>query len=110
MGWPIRTAFFLAQLSALALNSVLLVSRVQAAEGCTLAKAAEIPIAMSGTRPIITAKINNQDARFLLDSGAVLQHDECGDRRRIQLEIEAGSVRFEDSRCWRLGDCPGCDR
>jgi tetratricopeptide (TPR) repeat protein/predicted aspartyl protease len=54
----------------MAIGSVLPVARAQAAEGCTLGKVAEIPIAMSGTRPIITAKINNQEARFVLDSGA----------------------------------------
>ena len=35
-----------------------------------MGRAAELPIAMSGFRPIITAKINDQDARFTLDSGA----------------------------------------
>ena len=69
MGWPIRTAFLLAQLGALALNTVLLVSRVHAAEGCTLGRVAEMPVTMAGTVPLITAKINNQDARFVLDSG-----------------------------------------
>ena len=57
-------------LGALVLNSLLWAPQVQAAEGCTLGRVAELPIAMSGTRPIITAKINNQDARFVLDSGA----------------------------------------
>ena len=59
----------LAQLGALALNTVLLVSRVHAAEGCTLGRVAEMPVTMAGTVPLITAKINNQDARFVLDSG-----------------------------------------
>ena len=60
----------LAQLGALVLNSLWWAPQVQAAEGCTLGRVAELPIAMFGTRPIITAKINNQDARFVLDSGA----------------------------------------
>ena len=60
----------LTQFSALALGSLSLAPRVQAAEGCTLGKVAEIPIAMAGTRPLITAKINNQETRFVLDSGA----------------------------------------
>jgi tetratricopeptide (TPR) repeat protein/predicted aspartyl protease len=70
MGWPIRTAFLGTHLGALVLNSLFWAPQVQAAEGCTLGRVAELPIAMSGTRPIITAKINNQDARFVLDSGA----------------------------------------
>lgn len=40
-----------------------------AASECKLS-AVELPITMSGTRPIIVAKINGEDARFLLDSGA----------------------------------------
>jgi len=70
MGWPARTAFFVAHFAAIALGSALLISRVQAAGGCTLGKVAELPITMAGTRPLITAKINNQEARFVLDSGA----------------------------------------
>jgi tetratricopeptide (TPR) repeat protein len=70
MGRPARTAFFVAHFAAIALSSPLLLSRVQAAETCTLGKVAELPITMAGTRPLITAKINNQEARFVLDSGA----------------------------------------
>jgi tetratricopeptide (TPR) repeat protein len=70
MGWPARTAFFVAHFAAIALGSALLISRVQAAGGCTLGKVAELPITMAGTRPLVTAKINNQEARFVLDSGA----------------------------------------
>jgi tetratricopeptide (TPR) repeat protein/predicted aspartyl protease len=69
MGWPIRTAFLLGHLGALVLNSVLLAPRAKAADGCTLGRVAEIPISMAGTRPLITAKINDQEARFVLDSG-----------------------------------------
>ena len=70
MGWPARTAFFVAHFAAIALSSALLLSPAQAAETCTLGKVAELPISMAGTRPLITAKINNQEARFVLDSGA----------------------------------------
>ena len=60
----------LAHVGATAFSSILPASWVQASEKCTLGKVAEMPITMAGTRPIITAKINNQEARFLLDSGA----------------------------------------
>ena len=70
MGWPTRTAFLLAHSGAIALSSVLPAPLAQAAENCTLGKVAELPIAMAGTRPLITAKINGQEARFTLDSGA----------------------------------------
>jgi tetratricopeptide (TPR) repeat protein len=40
------------------------------AEGCKLAKIAEFPIAMVGLRPLLTARINDIDVQFVLDSGA----------------------------------------
>ena len=70
MRWPARKAVFTAHLGVLALSSALLTSQVQAAGTCTLGRVAEIPITMAGTRPLINAKINNQEARFVLDSGA----------------------------------------
>jgi tetratricopeptide (TPR) repeat protein/predicted aspartyl protease len=70
MGWPARTAFFVAHFAAIAFSSALLISRVQAAGGCTLGRVAELPIAMAGYRPMITAKIDDKEARFVLDSGA----------------------------------------
>jgi predicted aspartyl protease/tetratricopeptide (TPR) repeat protein len=65
-----RSAFLLAHFAALALGSVCLAPQVQAAERCTLGRVAEIPVTMAGYRPLITARINNQEARFVLDSGA----------------------------------------
>jgi tetratricopeptide (TPR) repeat protein len=94
MGWPIRTAFLLAHLGALALNSVLLVSRVHAAEGCTLGRVAELPIAMSGTQPIVTAKINNRDARFVLDSGAFFSLMSAATAAEFNLRLRAAPYGF----------------
>ena len=37
---------------------------------CNLNREAEVPISMSGLRPLMTAQINGKDAKFLLDSGA----------------------------------------
>jgi tetratricopeptide (TPR) repeat protein len=70
MGWPTRTAFLRAHFSAIALGSILLAPLAQASEGCKLGRVAELPIAMAGYRPLITAKINGKEARFVLDSGA----------------------------------------
>jgi tetratricopeptide (TPR) repeat protein/predicted aspartyl protease len=70
MGWPTRTAFLLAHFSAIALGSILSAPLAQASEGCKLGRVAELPIAMAGYRPLITAKINDKEARFVLDSGA----------------------------------------
>ncbi len=37
---------------------------------CKLGKMAELPVTMSGSKPLITAEINGVDARFVADSGA----------------------------------------
>ena len=65
-----RSAIFLAHFAAIALCSILPVSVVQAAEGCKLGRVAELAVSMAGTRPLINAKMNDQEARFVLDSGA----------------------------------------
>ena len=41
-----------------------------AATKCKILKFAELPIMMSGEKPIVTAQINGADARFVLDTGA----------------------------------------
>ncbi|MEA3105673.1 MAG: hypothetical protein QOI88_278 [Gammaproteobacteria bacterium] len=41
-----------------------------AAEKCKIAKVIELPITMNSFRPTIDVKINNRDAKFVLDSGA----------------------------------------
>jgi len=84
----------LAHLGALALDSVLLVSRVHAAEGCTLGRVAELPIAMSGTQPIVTAKINNRDARFVLDSGAFFSLMSAATAAEFNLRLRAAPYGF----------------
>jgi tetratricopeptide (TPR) repeat protein/predicted aspartyl protease len=40
------------------------------ANGCKLARIAEFPIVMVGMRPLMTARINDVDVQFVLDSGA----------------------------------------
>jgi tetratricopeptide (TPR) repeat protein len=52
-----------------ALSFSLSPARVFAA--CKLAKLAELPVTMSGLKPLITAQINGEDARFVPDSGAL---------------------------------------
>jgi len=41
-----------------------------AADRCSLKVIAELPVTMEGLRPIVVAKINGADARFVADSGA----------------------------------------
>jgi tetratricopeptide (TPR) repeat protein len=40
------------------------------AAGCTLGKLAELPVTMTGLRPVVSTKINGADATFIADSGA----------------------------------------
>ena len=37
---------------------------------CSFAKVAELPVIMSGLRPLVPAKVNGKEVRFLADSGA----------------------------------------
>ncbi|MFI4966270.1 MAG: aspartyl protease family protein [Caulobacterales bacterium] len=41
-----------------------------ASAACQFQKIVEVPVTMDGLRPTITAKINGQDAKFLVDTGA----------------------------------------
>jgi len=41
-----------------------------AATSCKVGMIAELPVTMNGMRPMITAKINGEDAAFIVDSGA----------------------------------------
>src|SRR5690348_13398854 len=45
-------------------------SPLLAAGACKIGMIAELPVTMNGMRPTISAKINGEDARFILDSGA----------------------------------------
>ena len=90
MEWPARTALLLAHMGAVAFSSVLLAPRVQAAEGCTLGKVAEFPVTMAGYRPLITAKINSQEARFVLDSGAFYSMISTATAAEFNLKLKAG--------------------
>lgn len=64
--------------------------RTRAAEGCTLGKVADIPISMAGFRPLITARINGQDARFVLDSGAFYSMISGATAAEYNLKLKAG--------------------
>ena len=45
-------------------------SPARAFADCKLAKMAELPVTMSNLKPVITAQINGEEARFVADSGA----------------------------------------
>lgn len=56
---------------------------------CTVNKLAELPVTMSGYAPIVTAKLNGMDARFILDSGAGYSAVSRATARDFGLRIEA---------------------
>jgi tetratricopeptide (TPR) repeat protein/predicted aspartyl protease len=54
---------------ALALAAIALAAPPAFAE-CKFQKLAEVPVTMDGLRPIVTAKLHGQDAKFMIDTGA----------------------------------------
>jgi len=54
----------------LLIGAAVLLSRPAVGENCTLRQLAVFPITMSDMRPLMTAKVNDTDVRFMLDSGA----------------------------------------
>ena len=55
---------------AVAAVVVALLAAEGASAACTLAKIADLPTTMIAMRPLVTAKVNGVDERFLIDSGA----------------------------------------
>ena len=53
-----------------AMLSVSIASAAAFADGCKLGQIAQFPITMVGTRPLMTASINDVDVQFVVDSGA----------------------------------------
>ena len=60
-------ALWLASILSIALAAA---SGAAAAPGCQLAMLAELPVTMDGLKPIISATVNGQPARLIVDSGA----------------------------------------
>lgn len=57
---------------------------VAGSASCKLAKMAELPVTMSHLKPLITAQINGEDARFVVDSGSY-----------FSLITQAGAAEFK---------------
>jgi tetratricopeptide (TPR) repeat protein len=54
---------------------------------CKVGKLAEIPVSMSGMRPLIAAKINDQDVRFIIDSGAFYSMLSAASAAQLNLKL-----------------------
>lgn len=92
--WPTGKAVLCAHIGALALSSLWPSPQALAAEVCTLGRVAEIPITMAGTRPLLTAGINGQDARFILDSGAFYSMISTATADQFNLKLKAAPYGF----------------
>jgi tetratricopeptide (TPR) repeat protein/predicted aspartyl protease len=53
-----------------AVIAALLATSARAENKCNLGRVADVPITMTGLRPLMSAQVNGTDAKFLLDSGA----------------------------------------
>ncbi len=62
---------------------------------CKLYKVAELPVTMSGLRPLVSAKINGADALFVVDSGAFYSMMSEANAERYQLKLHSAPKRLD---------------
>jgi tetratricopeptide (TPR) repeat protein len=68
--------------------------RATYAEPCTLARVAELPVTMLGTRPTVHAAINGTDALFIADSGAFFNTLTPAAAEQLKLRLEPAPFGF----------------
>ena len=68
--------------------------RMTYAEPCTLARVAELPVTMLGTRPMVHAAINGTDALFIADSGAFFNTLTPAAAEQLKLRLEPAPFGF----------------
>jgi tetratricopeptide (TPR) repeat protein len=54
---------------------------------CKLGQMVEFPVSMAGSRPLITAKINDQDVQFVFDSGAFYSMISAASAAQLNLKL-----------------------
>jgi tetratricopeptide (TPR) repeat protein/predicted aspartyl protease len=59
---------------------------------CKLGKMAELPVTMNSSKPIVTAKINGEDAHFVADSGAF--YSMITEAAAAQYKLKLGAAPF----------------
>jgi tetratricopeptide (TPR) repeat protein/predicted aspartyl protease len=62
--------------------------------GCKLGKMAELPVTMSGSTPLIAAKINGEDAQFIADSGAFYSMITAAAASQFKLKLSSAPFGF----------------
>ncbi|NIJ07863.1 tetratricopeptide (TPR) repeat protein/predicted aspartyl protease [Sphingomonas vulcanisoli] len=74
--------------------ALILAAPASAASQCQLVKYLELPVQMTGARPIVTTKIGGKDARFILDSGAFFSTMSRASAAEYQLVTVAAPARL----------------
>lgn len=59
------------------------------AVACQIAKLAELPVTLDGSRALVTAKINSQDAKLIIDSGAFFSQLTASTATDLKLKLAA---------------------
>jgi predicted aspartyl protease/Flp pilus assembly protein TadD len=77
--------------AALAANAAS-ISPAWAQGKCDLDKIVELPITMTGLRPLITAQVNGQDAKFLVDSGAFYSLMSTAEAANLNLKLSVSGL------------------
>jgi tetratricopeptide (TPR) repeat protein/predicted aspartyl protease len=67
----------------------LLLSPTGGFAACKLGKMAELPVTMSSLKPLITAKINGEDAQFVADSGAFFSMITAASAAQYKLKLSS---------------------
>src|ERR1700691_3961199 len=64
------------------------------ADGCKVGKIVEFPIAMVGMRPLMTARINDVDVQFVVDSGAFYSMISAASAAELKLKTSFAPLGF----------------
>src|SRR6187402_2712057 len=70
-----------------AVSALIAASPARADNACKVGTIAELPVTMAGLRPLVHAKINGQEARFIADSGAWYSMISPGSAAEFGLEL-----------------------
>jgi tetratricopeptide (TPR) repeat protein len=87
---PLRVAL----LTAIGLTSLTCLA-VPALATCKITKLVEMPITMSGPRPLLTAKINDTDVQFVVDSGAFYSTISAASAAQLKLRLNPTPPGFK---------------
>jgi tetratricopeptide (TPR) repeat protein len=89
---PARRSSGFARLAVMVVAYVAAVTSAHADGKCELGKIAELPITMTGLRPLITAQVNGKDAKFLLDSGAFYSLMSTAEAAELNLKLSVSGI------------------